>query len=161
MKPRYCQRMSATSAPPPDLDRDPDWPEHVDVVLVAGDHDDLGRLVELGHVMDAVFDGAVAAHVVDDAAAGHDEAVARLLDALHVSEGGVPVHRSVVDAHLHHTPPARADRGRERRAARRSRRALAPGPLEPYPPGGVWATGMSSMVGRRSGASTGSAVMSG
>ena len=43
---------------------------------------DLGGLVELGDVMHAVFQRAVAAHVVDDPAGGDDEPVPSLLDAL-------------------------------------------------------------------------------
>ena len=67
------------------------------MVLERGHDRDRRALVELGDVVHAVGLGAVAAHVVDDAARRDDHPVATLLDALHASHDPVFGHRHAVD----------------------------------------------------------------
>src|SRR5512144_1936247 len=71
------------------LDRDTDGPEYMDTVLVGCDDGDVGHEVGGRNIVDAVLGRAVAAHVVNDAACRHDQAVAALLDALEVIEHGI------------------------------------------------------------------------
>ena len=96
------------------------------------------------YVVDAVFLGAVAAHVVNDAGGGDDDAVARLLDALHLADGGM--RRVERAAHLHtHDLPGAAHVGRtvhDGLGAPGEERRWEFGPAA----GGVNATGMSSAV---------------
>ena len=91
-----------------------------------------GREVELGDVVDAVLLGAVAAHVVDDAAGGDHEAVAALLDPLHVPEQVVVGDGPRVDLDGHHRPQApevgRARDERLRAPGQHRRRHLVPVP---------------------------------
>ncbi len=56
--------------------------QHVDPLLEAGHHGDRSGEIELGHVMDTVGLGAVAAHVMHHSPGGHHQPVAALLDPL-------------------------------------------------------------------------------
>ena len=58
-----------TLAPATNLEVHPLRAQHMHTVFVARRDIDLGSLVELGHIMDPVFECAVAAHVVNHAPA--------------------------------------------------------------------------------------------
>ena len=91
-------------APAGHLDRDADRSEHVQVVFVGRDDGDRSLLVEFGNVVHAVFGGAVAAHVVDDPAAGYHEPIAGLLDALYVPQRAMVVDDGAVGMHFDDLP---------------------------------------------------------
>ena len=105
-----------------------------------------GGEVHLGHVVHAVGLGAVAAHVVDDAAGGDDEAVAALLDALDVAVGpvrrgaGSPSTSTATARHMPRRSGAPSTSGSVHVAS------TGAGMSPVHPPAGVWATGMASAV---------------
>ena|GEM_PF-5288094 len=68
------------------LNRHADRTKYVDTFLEGGDDDDPRLLVELSDIVDAMFLGAVAAHVVDNPARRDRDPVIGLLDALHAAE---------------------------------------------------------------------------